>query len=381
MTNYDLILETLYRYGTRRIFVYPGHTTIALLDKINRDYKDKLQLVVASSEQEAMAAADAYARLQGLGAVIVTFGVGSLSTANFAVNSYVSRSPVVIISGRPAAAERRSNFVCSSNGNLNSYIGAFSALGIPSFDFTSVESFQGLVEFARTESRPVYVEIEPDTGTDEARELLYENYRTLRDPAEKLARRFTHWMAEDLIDYSLPGPLDIKSINQDISHSYIVYDVGESVFAASQLVPLLKYPNTQVLTPIPWVSMGFALPAAVGVANYGGEVIAITGDGSFRLSMLSLTTIARYRLNVKIILIDNNGFETEKYLSDDAMNANYNQLSLIDYPRLVDSMGIRLYSDLNDMLSYIGPSVFILKRDKASPRMEQFCLDHIRSSI
>src|SRR6185295_18057432 len=54
-------------------------------------------------------AADAYARVRGLGAVCVTYCVGGLKVANATAGAFAEKSPVVIISGAPGMKEREKN--------------------------------------------------------------------------------------------------------------------------------------------------------------------------------------------------------------------------------------------------------------------------------
>jgi len=54
-------------------------------------------------------------------------------------------------------------------------------------------------------------------------------------------------------------------------------------------------------------TMGFGLPAAIGAqfAKPGTAVINVAGDGSFMMNAQELATIRRYRLPLKIIILDN----------------------------------------------------------------------------
>jgi acetolactate synthase-1/2/3 large subunit len=56
--------------------------------------------------------------------------------------------------------------------------------------------------------------------------------------------------------------------------------------------------------------MGFGLPAAIGVkiANPNQEVVCISGDSSFQMSLQELGTIAQYDLSIRIFII-NNGWQ------------------------------------------------------------------------
>jgi acetolactate synthase-1/2/3 large subunit len=55
--------------------------------------------------------------------------------------------------------------------------------------------------------------------------------------------------------------------------------------------------------------MGWALPAAIGVAKAGAKnVIAIMGDGSFMSNMQELAVIREHNLPIKIIILNNKGY-------------------------------------------------------------------------
>lgn len=59
-------------------------------------------------------------------------------------------------------------------------------------------------------------------------------------------------------------------------------------------------------------AMGYGLPAALGVAvsDNSRRTICIDGDGSVMMNVQELATIAHNRLNVKIILLNNNGYHS-----------------------------------------------------------------------
>ena len=53
--------------------------------------------------------------------------------------------------------------------------------------------------------------------------------------------------------------------------------------------------------------MGFGLPAAIGAAvgNPDRQVLMFSGDGGFQMNMQELNTIRKYKLKVKMIIMDN----------------------------------------------------------------------------
>lgn len=59
-------------------------------------------------------------------------------------------------------------------------------------------------------------------------------------------------------------------------------------------------------------AMGYGFPAAVGcaVAEQGGRVICLDGDGSFQMNIQELQTVAYNNLNLKIFILNNNGYHS-----------------------------------------------------------------------
>jgi TPP-dependent 2-oxoacid decarboxylase len=70
---------------------------------------NKLKVINTCDEQGAAFAADAYARINGLGAVCVTYCVGGLKIVNATAQAFAEKSPLVVISGAPGINERIKN--------------------------------------------------------------------------------------------------------------------------------------------------------------------------------------------------------------------------------------------------------------------------------
>ena len=75
----EYLIQRLYGLGVRHVFGIPGDYVLGFFDQLSRS---KLRIINTCDEQGAGFAADAYARMQGLGAVCVTYGVGGLKVAN-----------------------------------------------------------------------------------------------------------------------------------------------------------------------------------------------------------------------------------------------------------------------------------------------------------
>src|SRR6185437_1912433 len=93
----DFLLRRLKEAGVRHLFGVPGDYNLELLQQL-RD-TGALEWVGNCSELNASYAADGYARLNGLGALLVTNGVGALSAINGIAGAYSEHVPVICIAG------------------------------------------------------------------------------------------------------------------------------------------------------------------------------------------------------------------------------------------------------------------------------------------
>jgi acetolactate synthase-1/2/3 large subunit len=87
----------------------------------------------------------------------------------------------------------------------------------------------------------------------------------------------------------------------------IVADVGAHQMWAAQHIDY-DYNKIRFITSGGLGTMGFALPAAIGVkiANPDQTVICICGDGGFTMSFVEILTAIEARANIKVFIINNN---------------------------------------------------------------------------
>ncbi|MCP9456050.1 MAG: thiamine pyrophosphate-binding protein [Nitrospira sp.] len=97
------VLDRLYQLGVRHIFGIPGDYVLSLFQLIEAS---PIKHIATTREDCAGFAADAYARINGIGAVCVTYCVGGLNTVNAIACAYAERSPVVLLTGSPGLSER-----------------------------------------------------------------------------------------------------------------------------------------------------------------------------------------------------------------------------------------------------------------------------------
>jgi TPP-dependent 2-oxoacid decarboxylase len=111
-----------------------------------------------------------------------------------------------------------------------------------------------------------------------------------------------------------------ERLNLSITDNVIVIaDVGDSLFGALNLT---IHGQTDFLSPAYYSSMGFAVPAAIGaqLANPILRPIVIVGDGAFQMTGMEVSTISRFALNPVIIVLNNNGYGTERPMVDGPFN-------------------------------------------------------------
>ncbi|WP_031483414.1 biosynthetic-type acetolactate synthase large subunit [Maridesulfovibrio frigidus] len=88
--------------------------------------------------------------------------------------------------------------------------------------------------------------------------------------------------------------------------SIITTDVGQHQMWVAKGYPFKK-PRT-LLTSGGLGTMGFGLPNAIGaaLANPDRRVVCVSGDGSILMNIQELATLAEHRLNVKVLIMNNN---------------------------------------------------------------------------
>jgi TPP-dependent 2-oxoacid decarboxylase len=97
--------QRLEELGLDRLFGVAGNYTAPFLDTILEDGQSPIKIIGMPNEICAGYAADGYARIKGIGAVGVTYGVGAFSLLNATAGSSVEQAPVVVINGAPTNKE------------------------------------------------------------------------------------------------------------------------------------------------------------------------------------------------------------------------------------------------------------------------------------
>jgi TPP-dependent 2-oxoacid decarboxylase len=99
------LLSRLQRIGVKHVFGVPGDYNLDFLDAV---LESPIRWVGNCNELNAGYAADGYARLNGVGAAAVTYGVGGLSILNAVAGAFAEHVPVIVINGAPPSRRRES---------------------------------------------------------------------------------------------------------------------------------------------------------------------------------------------------------------------------------------------------------------------------------
>jgi len=72
-------------------------------------------------------------------------------------------------------------------------------------------------------------------------------------------------------------------------------------------------------------SMGFGMPGAIGayMANTNNRIICIAGDGGIQMNIQELQTISQYKMPIKIIVLNNDGYLAISLMQDNLFNKNH----------------------------------------------------------
>lgn len=162
----DYLFARLRQLGVNSVFGVPGDYNLRLLDFVE---PAKLSWIGTCNELNAAYSADGYARINGLAALVTTFGVGELSALNGIAGAYAERSPVIHIVGTPprqAQSTRALMHHTFADGEYRRFAAMSTHITAAQTEITDAASAPDKIDWilqqALLHSRPVYLEIPDD---------------------------------------------------------------------------------------------------------------------------------------------------------------------------------------------------------------------------
>lgn len=151
------------------------------------------------------------------------------------------------------------------------------------------------------------------------------------------SKGINYYKAVDIINRSMKANMPVIS------------DAGSAFYVVAQAIDLKE--GQRHITTGGTATMGFSLPAAIGVAVAAPNdtVLAITGDGSFMQNMQELEVLRYHNLNVKLFIMNNNGYfsihQTQnKFFKGNFVGESKNSgISFPDMSKIANAFDVKYY--------------------------------------
>ena len=214
-------------------------------------------------------------------------------------------------------------------------------------------------------NRIVEVSVLGDVGISLVKLLDLSNQRKINTKTSNWLTKIKNWKNDfPLITPPKEGeiyPQEVLIALRDLAQdAYITTDVGQHQMWAAQY--LLNGPR-QWISSAGLGTMGFGMPAAMGVkvALPEEQVICIAGDASILMNIQELGTIAQYKLNLKVIIINNHWQGMVRQWQESFYDERYSASSM--------SVGEPDFVSLSKAFGIEG--VTISERDQLIPQLQK----------
>ena len=316
--------------GEYNPFVVQGGAAIHMIDSLQRGgYK----YVCTAHEQAAGFAADGYAKMRGLGVAVTTCGPGATNLLTAAASAYFEQVPVLYLVGQQHGFQE-----LDLVGMFRTVTKYAKLVDDPS---TLATDLYEAISVAKHKQGPVLLNIFDEVYRADIKaesfpkhhpvwrggpetDQIFAKKRTILAPGGK-------WESEFVNPYHFMQELDKH-------HCMIVTDIGNHGVWVKQTVKWVIADNS-------FGAMGYALPAAMGVACAGHKVACITGDGAIQMNIQELATIAKHDMDIKIFVLNNGGYgmircTQDTWLEGRHAGCDHFDLPFVEFERVAKAYGI-----------------------------------------
>ena len=170
--------------------------------------------------------------------------------------------------------------------------------------------------------------------------------------------------------------------------SLLIADIGDAVCGCLE-VP--THEQRRFLSPSYYSSLGFSIPAILGVQAKHPELlpIVVVGDGAFQMTGNELSTAIRNNMKAVVIVLNNSGFGTERPMMDgefnDVANWNFYKLPLVfnggqGFLIRTEQELVEAYAEVK---CYAGVSILevLLDPNDISPQLHRLCTHFLAKTV
>jgi thiamine pyrophosphate-dependent acetolactate synthase large subunit-like protein len=195
-----------------------------------------------------------------------------------------------------------------------------------------------------------------------------------------LADRWEWWRAKKTArrETDVDGRLTSAAVFDDLGKhipgdAVVALDVGNTTYSFGRYFEA----DGQRVVMSGWLgSIGYALPAAIGAAAAYPDVtiVAIAGDGGFGQYAMELSTVAKYGLNIKVVLLSND--ELGKITAEQQLANTHIWATSLKNPswaamaQSLDMFGVRattpqeLATGMADLFAHDGPGLLEIRSSR-----------------
>jgi len=210
-------------------------------------------------------------------------------------------------------------------------------------------------------------------------------YQSDRNALDQWWRQIKRWQSRDCLAFHQDGDIikpqhaikRLFELTKERDDVFITTEVGQHQMWAAQFYGFEK-PN-HWLTSGGLGTMGYGLPSAMGVqiANPDALVVDIAGEASIMMNIQEMSTIAQYRLPVKVFILNNEYMGMVRQWQELLHGGRYSEsymASLPDFVKLAESFGaVGLRAEklddldgvINEMISTERTVIADIRVDKA----------------
>ncbi|MDU9348409.1 MULTISPECIES: alpha-keto acid decarboxylase family protein [Staphylococcus] len=230
------LMDAIRSVGVDKVFGVPGDFNLTFLDDIIN--REDMEWIGNTNELNASYAADGYARIKGISAMVTTFGVGELSAVNGIAGAYAERVPVIAITGAPTReVERAGKYVHHSlgEGTFDDYRKMYKHITTAQGYITPENSqteIPRLINAAINEKRPVHIHLPIDVA---AVDIEVETPYQYTAPAKQDVDSYIEIIENKLKNAKQPLIITGHEINSFALHDKLEQFVNQTHIPVAQL--------------------------------------------------------------------------------------------------------------------------------------------------